>query len=89
MFTQPQMYTAIARKEPVFKMYCKQLLDEGVVTQEDVDALSKRVLTEMQTKLDQVSTPCLANPAVVSWGVLLPLPACLRCALSRATVEDL
>ena len=60
MFTQPQMYTAIARKEPVFKMYCKQLLDEGVVTQEDVDALSKRVL-----------------------------PACLRCALSRVTVEDL
>ena len=32
MFTQPQMYTNIAKMKPVFKKYSEQLIAEGVVT---------------------------------------------------------
>ena len=37
---------------PVFKKYSQQLIAEGVATQEEVDAMSKTVLTEMNTRLD-------------------------------------
>merc|ERR1719197_917344 len=52
MFTQPQMYTSIARMTPVFKKYSQQLIAEGVVAQADVDGISKTVMTELANKLD-------------------------------------
>ena len=72
MFTQPQMYTAIARKEPVFKMYCKQLLDEGW----HVDGLNKERETPLhwaanlgQTKAVQLLLSRFADPTLKDrWG---------------------
>ena len=41
MFTQPQMYTSIAKMTPAFKKYSAQLIAEGIITQEEVNARSE------------------------------------------------
>jgi len=56
MFTQPEMYTNIARMTPVFKKYSQQLIAEGVTTQEEVDALSKSVLATLGERLEAAKT---------------------------------
>ena len=52
MFTQPQMYTAIGQMKPTFQKYSEQLVSEGVITTEEVKALSDRVYAEMSQKLE-------------------------------------
>ncbi|EGF84102.1 hypothetical protein BATDEDRAFT_34093 [Batrachochytrium dendrobatidis JAM81] len=42
-FTQPLMYQKINQMTPVLEKYIQQLLGEGSVTQEEVDAMKKRV----------------------------------------------
>lgn len=34
-FTQPKMYSVINKHPPVFKQYAKQLIEEGIVTEEE------------------------------------------------------
>ncbi|KAI9323233.1 oxoglutarate dehydrogenase, E1 component [Dichotomocladium elegans] len=43
MFTQPRMYTAIAKQEPVAERYAAQLKKEGSMTDAEIDATKKRV----------------------------------------------
>jgi len=56
MFTQPQMYTNIARMTPVWKKYSSQLIAEGVVTAEEVDTMSKGVMAMMSERLEASKT---------------------------------
>ncbi|KAJ1971381.1 2-oxoglutarate dehydrogenase E1 component [Dimargaris xerosporica] len=42
-FTQPRMYKAIKKQPPVLETYTKQLLQEGPLTQKDIDANKERV----------------------------------------------
>ena len=44
MFTQPKMYTKIAKIRPVSELYRDKLINEGVITQEEGDALTKKIL---------------------------------------------
>ncbi|KAI9248764.1 oxoglutarate dehydrogenase, E1 component [Sporodiniella umbellata] len=43
MFTQPRMYEAIGKQEPVAKKYEEQLKKEGSLTEEDITANKERV----------------------------------------------
>jgi 2-oxoglutarate dehydrogenase E1 component len=43
MFTQPEMYEAIAKQTPVAQKYEKQLKEEGALSTEEIDANKKRV----------------------------------------------
>ncbi|MDW7981837.1 MAG: 2-oxoglutarate dehydrogenase E1 component [Thermomicrobium sp.] len=47
-FTQPVMYRRIAHHPTVRERWAKQLLEEGLVTDEEVRALEQRFLTELQ-----------------------------------------
>ena len=51
-FTQPRMYSEISKKERVISIYSKQLLAEGVVTQEEIDAISKKVWANLEEKYE-------------------------------------
>merc|ERR1712226_1726253 len=42
MFTQPIMYGIIKKHKNVLDIYSKQLIDEGCVTQEEVDAVIEK-----------------------------------------------
>ncbi|QPG76429.1 2-oxoglutarate dehydrogenase E1 component [Brettanomyces nanus] len=52
-FTQPLMYKQIAKKKSVLDMYVKQLLKEGVFTQEDIEEHKQWVWKTLQTSLDK------------------------------------
>ena len=73
-FTQPQMYTAIDRMTPVFKKYSQQLIAEGTVTQEEVDAISAQVKGEMEKKLLESKTfvPSKGDWLSSNWSGMLP-----------------
>ena len=73
-FTQPQMYTAIDRITPVFKKYSQQLIAEGTVTQEEVDAISAQVKGEMEKKLLESKTfvPSKGDWLSSNWSGMLP-----------------
>ena len=87
MFTQPQMYTSIARMTPVFKKYSQQLIAEGVVSAEEVDALSKQVHI---LSIKKKNMHILMMPSTGPW-IPPPLPgrlphaarACLRRCSTR------
>lgn len=36
-FTQPQTYSKVQQKKPMWKLYCDQLISEGIFTQEEID----------------------------------------------------
>ncbi|EAR96872.1 oxoglutarate dehydrogenase (succinyl-transferring), E1 component (macronuclear) [Tetrahymena thermophila SB210] len=40
-FTQPMMYSKIEKMTPVYQKYSKRLLDEGVITQAEIEELEK------------------------------------------------
>jgi len=74
MFTQPQMYTAIGQMKPTFQKYSEQLVAEGVITAEEVKALSDTVLAEMATRLEQSRTykPEKGDWLSSNWSGMLP-----------------
>lgn len=41
-FTQPKVYERVEKKKPMWKMYCDQLVADGVFTQAEIDALYKQ-----------------------------------------------
>lgn len=51
-FTQPLMYTAIAKQPTTWQQYAKKLVEEGTVTQQEVDDLSNMVLSEFTKRLN-------------------------------------
>jgi len=73
-FTQPQMYTAIDRMTPVFKKYSDELIAQGIVTPDEVKALSERVRGEMETKLIESKTfvPSKGDWLSSNWAGMLP-----------------
>jgi len=50
--TQPLMYSKIAKIKPMHQLYCEQLIGEGVVTQEEIDAKVIGFRNKMQTAFD-------------------------------------
>jgi 2-oxoglutarate dehydrogenase E1 component len=52
VYTQPVMYREIAKHEPVRAIYTQQLLKEGRVTQQELDAMKARVLDRMNIARD-------------------------------------
>jgi len=74
MFTQPQMYSQIANMKPTFQKYSEQLIAEGVVTAEEVAALSAGVYKEMGDKLEASRTysPKMSDWLASNWAGMLP-----------------
>ncbi|MFK7959023.1 MAG: 2-oxoglutarate dehydrogenase E1 component [Phycisphaerales bacterium] len=60
-FTQPLMYELIRKHTPVMKLYADRLMNEGVITQAELDTLAESVrsrLDEAQTRVkDQPVSP--------------------------------
>uniref|UniRef100_A0A0G4FH86 2-oxoglutarate dehydrogenase, mitochondrial n=1 Tax=Chromera velia CCMP2878 TaxID=1169474 RepID=A0A0G4FH86_9ALVE len=52
-FTQPRMYNLIAKHPPVFDKYSKQLVQEGVVSDEDVEAIKKDIFSFYSTEYER------------------------------------
>ena len=74
MFTQPQMYTAISKMKPTFQIYSEQLIAEGVITADEVKALSANVMAEMTNKLEasRSYTPKASEWLSSNWAGMLP-----------------
>ncbi|KAG2383552.1 hypothetical protein C9374_004223 [Naegleria lovaniensis] len=56
MFTQPLMYKAIAKQEPIISKYRKQLLKEGVVTEEHIKQVEEQVKTTFDLEFARAKT---------------------------------
>ncbi|RMH41599.1 MAG: 2-oxoglutarate dehydrogenase E1 component [Deltaproteobacteria bacterium] len=51
-FTQPLMYKRIRGKKPVTELYAQQLIDEGVLSRADVDAMRARVEAALEREFE-------------------------------------
>ncbi len=49
-YTQPEMATKIKQKKPVREIYADQLVREGVITQDEADALAQEVWDELSRR---------------------------------------
>lgn len=56
-FTQPKMYEQIENIVPQLDLYINRLLQEGVVTREEVDEMEARVWGEMSKSLENSKNP--------------------------------
>ena len=54
MFTQPTMYKAIRAHESILSQYAKQLIQEGVVTADNVEAIKHAVTDKLRAALANV-----------------------------------
>lgn len=52
MFTQPLMYKKIRQHSNPHKLYCQKLLEEGSVTQEHIDAITRNILQQLGTEFE-------------------------------------
>jgi 2-oxoglutarate dehydrogenase E1 component len=52
-FTQPSLYQAVARREPVREAYLEHLLKLGKITREEADAIAKERHEHLETELDE------------------------------------
>lgn len=53
MFTQPHMYNEIKQHETPLQLYSKQLVKEGVVSEEEVQDLTKSINSNLQDKFEK------------------------------------
>jgi 2-oxoglutarate dehydrogenase E1 component len=53
-YTQPEMYARIDEHPPVREVYARKLIDAGVVSQEEADAMSEEVWSQLRTIHDQL-----------------------------------
>ncbi|OMJ66775.1 hypothetical protein SteCoe_36269 [Stentor coeruleus] len=49
LFTNPKMYQLIEKHEPVFNLYQKKLISEGIITEESCQNLIRQILNEFDT----------------------------------------
>lgn len=64
-FTQPIMYDRIRTKPSPVEVYARRLIDERVLTADDVDAMTQRRLSELQAELEAAKAT-RARPSVTS-----------------------
>src|SRR5690606_32255431 len=55
-FTQPVLYEKIRNTTPVRRLYQEQLIEAGVITREDAEAMERRENEALQTALETVKT---------------------------------
>lgn len=55
-FTQPLVYDKVAEKIPMWKMYTKQLVDEGSFTQEEIDAKYQKCMDNLEIAFSAAKT---------------------------------
>ena len=51
-FTQPQLYNVITKHPTTLQLYSKRLLEEGVITKDELDAMHEDMQKHMNTALD-------------------------------------
>lgn len=56
-FTQPKMYEQIEKKIPQLELYTNKLIQEGLVTHEEVDQMEANAWEKMSESLDRSQTP--------------------------------
>jgi 2-oxoglutarate dehydrogenase E1 component len=66
-YTQPEMYTAIKRHPTVPTLYARQLVEAGVVTQEEVDQLNDTIWQRLSEEHQQLKAR-LSSSAEVEQG---------------------
>lgn len=72
-FTQPKMYQRVEQKEPMWKMYCKRLVEEGSFTQEEIDQRYQKKIDRLEGAFEKAKTENF-NPKdwdSTAWGNLL------------------
>ena len=52
LFTNPKMYQIIEKHEPVFNIYQKKLISEGVITEDNSAEMVKRITNEFDTSFN-------------------------------------
>ncbi|MCX5883267.1 MAG: 2-oxoglutarate dehydrogenase E1 component [Deltaproteobacteria bacterium] len=59
-FTQPQMYERIRQRQPLSKLYAGRLIDEGVVTMPEIEAMEKNVREKLDADFQRIhGSQCL------------------------------
>ena len=73
-FTQPDLYAQIDKHPSVGKIFSKHLVDSGVLTAEEADALDDEYLKKLETTLEEVKRAAAepANPFSESTAVFQP-----------------
>ncbi len=61
-FTQPQMYDRIRKRLPLNEVYAKQLLEKGVIREDDADALEQRINRNLEDALESVKSGTCVFP---------------------------
>lgn len=72
-FTQPKMYQRVEKKESMWKMYSKRLVDEGTFTQEEIDQLYQKKIDRLEEAFEKAKTENF-NPKEwdsTVWGTML------------------
>ncbi|MDR2983152.1 MAG: 2-oxoglutarate dehydrogenase E1 component [Puniceicoccales bacterium] len=60
-FTQPELYHTIAQHPGISDIYSKKLLEEGSLTQEEIDAIKQECESALATSFKKVKTEEVAN----------------------------
>lgn len=55
-FTQPRMYQAIAKQQPVLELYKAKLLAEGAITQAQIDSIERKILDSYEASFKASKT---------------------------------
>ncbi len=56
LFTQPRMYKKIKKHPPVTQIYAKRLVEEGVVSEADVEGMRKGIRAHLDTEFENADT---------------------------------
>jgi len=96
-YTQPLMAERIARQPTVRELLARTLMEEGVVTEEQVDALDKKVETELKAAHERLKSSFGKSeieaadektmPGEVSAEIVTAVPANLVRSLNRELLE--
>jgi 2-oxoglutarate dehydrogenase E1 component len=55
-FTQPKLYKTISKHPNLMQIYSKKLIDEGVVSQQDIDKIENNYKKSLENKLEKSKT---------------------------------
>lgn len=68
-FTQPLMYTLVAKHTPVLELYAHQLIDQGVITSQELTDIKKEIIDfyTVEYEKSKTFTPTNINEYLPQW----------------------
>jgi len=87
-FTQPLEYSLIKAKKTIRELFCKQLIEENVLSQEEVEAMQESFKQSLQKALGEVAQLPVGSPKEPR-EIQEPSASAVSTAVSADTLRDL